>query len=98
MQDGAELAFAKMPILIISHASDECSAGAVKDLNRIASINTARGFRAVSITGGQDRYQLSDPFAYYHDPCNKEPHHALAGLDGYISNIVTQWLLTPGGF
>jgi pimeloyl-ACP methyl ester carboxylesterase len=97
LQDGARVAFVKMPVLLISHASDDCSAGAVKDLNRIASINAARSFRAVSVTGGQDQYQLSDPFAYYHDPCNKKPHHALAGLDGYVSNIITQWLLTPGG-
>jgi len=97
LQDGARLAFAKMPVLLISHASDECSSGAVKELSSIATVSTARSFRAVSITGGQDQYQLSDPFAYYRDPCNKEAHHALAGLDGYVSNIITQWLLTLAG-
>jgi pimeloyl-ACP methyl ester carboxylesterase len=98
LQDGARLAFAKMPVLLISHASDGCSSGVVKELSSIATVSTARSFRAVSVTGRQDRYQLSDPFAYYRDPCNKEAYHALAGLDGYVSNIITQWLLTQVGF
>jgi pimeloyl-ACP methyl ester carboxylesterase len=98
LQDGARLALAKMPVLLISHAADECSSGAVKELSSIATVSTARSFRAISVTDGQDQYQLSDPFAYYRDPCNKEAHHALAGSDGYVSNIITQWLLTQAGF
>jgi len=96
LDDGAKLAFAKLPVLLISHASDECSAGAASHLKEIAAAAAAQNFQAVSVTGGSDRYQLQDPLAYYQDSCNKKAPHAMAGLEGQVSNIVMQWLLKSG--
>jgi pimeloyl-ACP methyl ester carboxylesterase len=92
LEDGARLAFAKMPVLMISHASDGCSAGATNDLNRVASMVTARDFRAVSVTGGSSQYQLWDPLAYHQDSCNRQAPHAMAGLEDRVSSIIIEWL------
>jgi len=92
LQNGARHAFAGIPVLMISHVEDACSVGAAKDLNKIANTVKARNFQAVSVTGGKNKYQLWDPLAYYHDPCNKEASHAMAGLEEDVSTIIVDWL------
>ena len=92
LDEGARLALGALPILVIHHGQDTCSAGAVARLEQIAAGLTPRRFESVALTEGQDDIILRDPFAYYHDPCNKEAHHALAGLDERVSTMVVEWL------
>ncbi len=92
LTDGARVALARIPVLMISHASDECSASATNDLYGIASMITARDFRAVSVTGGSERFRLQDPFGHYGDPCSKKAPHVMSGLEVRVSSIVIEWL------
>jgi hypothetical protein len=95
LEEGARRAVANIPVLMISHRLDKCSIEAVTRLNAAASGPSAGKFRWVPVTGGSDEYRLDDPFAYYRDPCNKDAHHALAGLEARVSSMIIEWLHRP---
>jgi len=92
LDDGARFAFGKLPVLMISHSLDKCSAAAVNHLKEIAADVTARDFQSISVTGGSDEYQLRDPLGYPRDPCNKNARHALGGLETDVSASILDWL------
>jgi NAD(P)H-dependent FMN reductase len=92
LADGAKFALGNMPVLLISHSADTCSATATKQLQDIAGGLKAKNFQAISVSAGSDRYQLKDPLAYPGDACNKKAQHVLAGLEERVSAAIVEWL------
>jgi hypothetical protein len=92
LDDGARRAFSALPVLMLSHSSDRCSAAAARHLEELSGKQTEPMLQSVTLTGGNDDYRLTDPLAYYGDPCNKSAHHALAGLDDRVSAMIVEWL------
>jgi len=92
LDGGARFALGTLPVLMIHHGLDTCSAGAAARLKQIAAGLTPRSFQSVDLAGGSDDFLLRDPFAYSEDPCNKEARHALAGLEDRVSATVIEWL------
>jgi len=81
-----------MPVLLIDHQLDKCSAALVAHLKAASAGRTAPGFHSVSLPGGSAQFRLQDPFAYHGDPCNKDARHALAGLEARVSATVIDWV------
>jgi pimeloyl-ACP methyl ester carboxylesterase len=90
--DGAKIALASMPVLVISHASDPCSQAAVDRIKNAAAALKAPNFQWIMIKGGSEQYKVSDPFEYPEDSCNMQAHHALAGREAVVSGNVIDWI------
>ena len=90
--DGAKLALASMPVLLISHESDSCSRPAVDRIKNAAAALKAPNFQSITIKGGSEQYAVSDPFEYSEDSCNTQAHHALAGREAVVSRNVIDWI------
>ena len=90
--DGAKLALANMPVLLISHESDSCSRPAVDRIKNAAAALKAPNFQSITIRGGSEQYAVSDPFEYSEDSCNIRAHHALAGREAVVSRNVIDWI------
>jgi hypothetical protein len=90
--DGAKLALASMPVLLISHESDSCSRPAVDRIKNAAAALKAPNFQSITIRGGSEQYAVSDPFEYSEDSCNTQAHHALAGREAVVSRNVIDWI------
>ena len=85
------LGLADMAVLVIDHELDKCSAPVVARLKEALAGRTAPDFQSITLQGGSDQYTLQDQLAYPRDPCNKDAHHALAGLEARVSAIVIDW-------
>ncbi len=95
IESGAERALGAMPVLLVSHAVDDCSRETVGYLDEIArQARTSPAFNAVTITGGDPRARERDPWEYANDSCNRKPNHSLAGEDASTSKIIIDWILT----
>jgi hypothetical protein len=94
--DGAKLALARLPVLLISHASDSCSRPAVDRIRNAAAALRAPHFQAIIMGGGQAQFMLHDAFAYPEGSCNAQPTHALAGLDEAVTGKIIEWLSHEG--
>ena len=90
--DGAKLALASMPVLLISHESDSCSRPAVDRIKNAAAALKAPNFQSITIRGGSEQYAVSDPFEYPENSCNTQAHHALAGREAVVSRNVIDWI------
>jgi pimeloyl-ACP methyl ester carboxylesterase len=90
--DGAKIALANLPVLLISHESDSCSRPAVDRIKNAAAALKAPNFQSITIRGGSDQYSVSDPFEYPEDSCNVQAHHALAGREAVVSRDVIDWI------
>jgi hypothetical protein len=90
--DGAKLALASMPVLLISHESDSCSRPAVDRIKNAAAALKAPNFQSITIRGGSEQYAVSDPFEYPENSCNAQAHHALAGREAVVSRNVIDWI------
>ena len=90
--DGAKLALASMPVLLISHEWDSCSRLAVDRIKNAAAALKAPNFQWIMIKGGTEQYKVSDPFEYPEDSCNTQAHHALAGREAVVSRNVIDWI------
>lgn len=90
--DGAKLALASMPVLVISHEWDSCSRPAVDRIKNAAAALKAPNFQAITIKGGSEQYSVSDPFEYPENSCNMQAHHALAGREAVVSRNVIDWI------
>jgi hypothetical protein len=90
--DGAKLALASLPVLLISHESDSCSRPAVDRIRNAAAALKAPNFQSIIIKGGSEQYAVADPFEYAEDSCNAQAHHALAGREAVVSRNVIDWI------
>jgi alpha-beta hydrolase superfamily lysophospholipase len=90
--DGAKLALASLPVLLISHESDSCSRPAVDRIRNAAAALKAPNFQSIIIKGGSEQYAVADPFEYAEDSCNTQAHHALAGREAVVSRNVIDWI------
>jgi hypothetical protein len=90
--DGAKLALANLPVLLVSHESDSCSQSAVDRIKKAAAALKAPNFQSIAISGGSEHFAVSDPFEYPEDSCNTQAHHALAGREGVVSRDVIDWI------
>jgi pimeloyl-ACP methyl ester carboxylesterase len=90
--DGAKLALASMPVLLISHESDSCSRPAVDRIKNAAAALKAPNFQSITIKGGSEQYAVSDPFEYPENSCNMQAYHALAGREAVVSRNVIDWI------
>jgi pimeloyl-ACP methyl ester carboxylesterase len=90
--DGAKLALANLPVLLISHESDSCSRPAVDRIKNAAAALKAPNFQSITVRGGSEQFAVSDPFEYPEDSCNTQAHHALAGREGVVSRDVIDWI------
>jgi hypothetical protein len=90
--DGAKLALANLPVLLVSHESDSCSQPAVDRIKKAAAALKAPNFQSITISGGSEQYAVSDPFEYPEDSCNMQAHHALVGREAVVSRSVIDWI------
>jgi hypothetical protein len=90
--DGAKLAMSRIPVLVVAHQSDACSAAAVAQLKDLAAATKAQNFESITVTGGRSQFMLRDPFAYAEGSCNTRPSHALAGLEDTVTDKIIGWL------
>jgi pimeloyl-ACP methyl ester carboxylesterase len=91
LDEGIRLALDKLPVLVIGHALDGCSAEAIRRIQQ-AGAKAQREFKAVIVKGGASSFSMQDPLAYPYDPCNREPSHAMAGLEESVTEQVLAWL------
>ena len=94
--DGAKRAMSRIPVLIISHAADGCSAPDVKRIKDAAAAIKPVNFQSIVVTGGTPDFMPRDPFAYPYGSCNTKPEHALAGLDGAVAGRIIEWIYHEG--
>jgi pimeloyl-ACP methyl ester carboxylesterase len=90
--DGAKLALASLPVLLITHESDSCSRPAVDRIKNAAAALKAPSFHSITIKGGIEQYSVSNPFDYPKNSCSIEAHHSLAGREAVVSRNVIDWL------
>ena len=90
--DGAKLALASLPVLLISHESDSCSRPAVDRIRNAAAALKAPNFQSIIIKGGSEQYLVSDPLEYPRNSCRIQAHHALAGSDAAVSRNIIDWI------
>lgn len=90
--DGAKLALASMPFLLISHEWDACSRPMVDRIKNAAAALRAPNFQSITVRGGSEQYSVSDPFEYSANSCNRQAHHALAGREAAVSQNVIDWI------
>jgi pimeloyl-ACP methyl ester carboxylesterase len=90
--DGAKLALASMPVLLISHESDSCSRPAVDRIKNAAAALKAPNFQSITIKGGSEQFAVSDPFEYPENSCNMQAYHALAGREAVVARNVIDWI------
>jgi pimeloyl-ACP methyl ester carboxylesterase len=90
--DGAKLALASMPVLLISHESDSCSRPAVDRIKNAAAALKAPDFQSITIKGGSEQFAVSDPFEYPENSCNMQAYHALAGREAVVARNVIDWI------
>jgi pimeloyl-ACP methyl ester carboxylesterase len=90
--DGAKLALASLPVLLITHESDSCSRPAVDRIKNAAAALKAPSFHSITIKGGIEQYSVSNPFDYPKNRCSIETHHSLAGREAVVSRNVIDWL------
>jgi hypothetical protein len=94
--DAAKLAMMQVPVLVIGHQSDRCSAADIARLNDAAAAVKAAHFQLLTMTGGRSRFLLLDPFGYPEGSCNARPAHALAGLEDAVSGNIIEWIAHQG--
>jgi pimeloyl-ACP methyl ester carboxylesterase len=90
--DGAKLALASLPVLMISHEWDSCSRPMVDRIKNAAAALKARNFQSITIRGGSEQYSVSDPLEYPANSCNRQAHHALAGREVAVTRNVIDWI------
>jgi hypothetical protein len=90
--NGAKLALASMPVLLITHEWDSCSRATVDRIKNAAAALRAPNFQSITIRGGSEQYSVSDPFEYPANSCNRQAHHALAGREVAVSRNVIDWI------
>ena len=94
--DGAKRAISRIPVLVIAHQADACSAPDVKRIKDAAAAVKAVNFQAIAVTGGRAEFMLRDPFAYPEGSCNAKPAHALAGLEDAVAGKIIEWIHHEG--
>ena len=62
--DGLKLAMGRMPVLVIAHQSDPCSAPDVARIKQAAAAVKAANFQSITVSGGSSQVLLHDPFGY----------------------------------
>lgn len=93
--DGLKLAIGRMPVLVIAHQADACSAPDVERIKQTAAAVKAVNFRSIAVTGGSAQ-ALRDPFAYAEGSCNTQAPHRLAGLDEVVTDKIIDWIRGAG--
>jgi Serine hydrolase len=93
--DGLKLALQRMPVLVIAHQSDPCSAPDVARIKQTAAVAKAAKFQSIAVTGGSAQL-LHDPFAYAEGSCNTQTPHRLAGLDDAVTDKIIDWIHHEG--
>jgi hypothetical protein len=94
--DGIKLALSHVPVLIVGHEFDECSAPTVDRIKNAAAAVRAPNFQSITVTGGSEQYSLSDPFEYTEHSCQTQAHHLLAGRDAVVSQQIIDWIGRQG--
>ena len=94
--DGAKLAMSRLPVLVIAHESDACSAPDVERLKQAAAAAKAAKFQSLTVRGGRSGFLLRDPFSYPEGSCNAQPAHALAGLENVVVDKIVDWIHGEG--
>lgn len=89
---GAKQALEHMPVLVVHHQSDACSAAVTGSLKDLAAAVKAPHFQLLTVSGGRSNYLLHDPFAYPEGSCNAKPAHALGGLEDAVSGKIIEWI------
>jgi hypothetical protein len=93
--DGLKLALRRVPVLVIAHQSDPCSAPDVARIKQAAAATKAENFQSIAVTGGGAEL-LHDPFGYAEGSCNTQAPHRLAGLDDTVSDTIIDWIHHEG--
>ena len=90
--DGAKLALANMPVLVIGHQFDPCSFPVLDRIRNAAAALKAPNFQAIVIRDGSEQYAVSDPFEYPENSCNTQAHHVLAGREAVVTRDIIDWI------
>jgi hypothetical protein len=93
--DGLKLALRRMPVLVIAHQSDACSAPDVALIKQTAAAAKATNFQSIGATGGRAEL-LHDPFSYAEGSCNTQAPHRLAGLADAVTDTIIDWIHHEG--
>jgi hypothetical protein len=93
--DGLKLALRRMPVLVIAHQSDPCSAPDVERIKQTAAAAKAVKFQSITVSGGSAQL-LHDPFGYAEGSCNTQISHRLAGLDEAVTDKIIDWIHHEG--
>jgi hypothetical protein len=93
--DGLKLAVQRMPVLVIAHQADACSAPDVERIKQTAATAGATKFQSIAVTGGSAEL-LHDPFGYAEGSCNTQAPHRLAGLDDAVTDKIIDWIHHEG--
>ncbi len=93
--DGLRLAVGRMPVLVVAHQADACSAPDVERIRQAAAAAKTANFRSIAVTGGSAQV-LHDPFAYAEGSCNTQAPHRLAGLDEVLTDKIIDWIRGAG--
>jgi hypothetical protein len=94
--DGAKLAMSRVPVLVIAHQADACSAPDVARLQQAAAAVKAAKFQVLTVSGGSSRFPLRYPFNFPEGSCETQPAHALAGLDNVVADKIVDWIHSEG--
>ena len=94
--DGAKLAMSRIPVLVIAHTADACSAPDVARLKQAAEAVKAAKFQVLTVRGGSSRFLLQEPFGFPEGSCEAQPAHALAGLDNAVADKIVDWIHDEG--
>ena len=90
--EGAKLALASLPVLLITRKSDSCSRSTVDRIKNAAPPLKAPKFQSITIKGASEQYSVPDPFEYPENSCSLKAHHALAGREAIVSSNVIDWI------
>jgi pimeloyl-ACP methyl ester carboxylesterase len=94
--DGLNLALGRMPVLVIAHQSDACSAPDVERIKQTAAAAKTANFQSITVTGGRTDVLLHDPFGYAEGSCNTQAPHRLASLDEVVTGQIIDWIHHTG--
>ena len=95
--DAVKLAVGRMPVLVIAHQADACSAPDVARIKQAAATAAkAANFQSITVTGGRTQFLLHDPFAYAEGSCNTQGPHRLAGLAEAVTGKIIDWIHDAG--